>query len=94
MWELLKQKGNLFIRICLVALIIFFIIFVFLTLAIEELNQNSRIITYISLFMVLFSIPSVIEQFAKEFNPKKKVYKLSSKCPKCKHLIQMDMRED
>ncbi len=94
MWGKLKLKCNFIFKLCLAASIILFIILVFLTLAIDELNQNARLITYISLFMVLLTIPSVLDQFAKEFNPRKRVYKLSCKCPKCKHLIQMDMKEE
>ncbi len=89
----LKEKGNLILRICLTGMIILLIITTFLAITLKELNQNTQLITTISLIMVLLNIPGIIDQLAKEFNPKKKEYKLSCKCPKCKHLIQMDMKE-
>lgn len=94
MWKKIKRLCSYIYRIILAISIVAFAFFVFITLTNETLSQNQQILTYISLIVVLLSIPGIINTFAEEFNPKKKKYKLSCKCPKCKHLIQMDMVEE
>ncbi|PAE21972.1 hypothetical protein [Robertmurraya siralis] len=94
MWEKIKNICGLIYRIILAISIVAFAFFVFITLMNKTLSQNQQILTYISLVVVLLSIPGIIDTFAKELNPKKKKYKLTCKCPKCKHLIQMDMIEE
>lgn len=94
MWLKIKGIWNYSFRVILALAIILFMVFVFLTLANKELSHNTQIVTVISLIAVLLSMPGIINTFAEEYNPKKKVYKLSCKCPYCKRLIQMDMKEE
>ncbi|NRD81142.1 hypothetical protein HPT25_28020 [Bacillus sp. BRMEA1] len=94
MWSRIKGIYNYFFRVFLALSIILYMILVFFTLASKELSQNTYIVTFISLAAVLFSMPGIINTFVEEYNPKKTVYKLSCKCPNCKHLIQMDMKEE
>ncbi|KAB2334273.1 hypothetical protein [Bacillus mesophilum] len=93
---LLKVKTffSLTYRIFLALTLTGFGALVFLTLASKELSTNTQILTSISLVAVLFSLPGIINTLADEYNPKKKLYKLSCKCPNCRHLIEMDMKED
>ncbi|MDR7239142.1 hypothetical protein [Neobacillus drentensis] len=94
MWSKIKKIYSYIFRVCLALIVILFMVFIFFTLASKELNQNTEILTFISLVAVLFSMPGIINTLAEEVNPKKKVYKLSCKCPNCRHLIQMDMKEE
>jgi uncharacterized membrane protein len=94
MWSKIKGIYNYIFKVFLALSVILFMIFVFITLASKQLNHNAQVMTYISLVTVLLSIPSIVDSLAKEFNPKKKVYKLSCKCPNCRHLVQMDMKEE
>lgn len=94
MWSKIKEIYNYSFKIFLAVSVLSFIVFVYITLGIKQLNHNTQVITFISLVAVLLSMPGIIDSLVKEFNPKKKVYKLSCKCPNCKHLIQMDMKEE
>lgn len=94
MWSIVRKLSGILFRIFLAFFLVGFGFFVYFTLTSEELNQNQQILTSISLIAVILSIPGIINTFAEELNPKRKKYKLSCKCPKCKHLIQMDMVEE
>jgi hypothetical protein len=94
MWSRIKTVYNYIFKVCLALAVIFFMIMVFFTLAFKQLNENTHVMNFISLVTVVLSMPSVIDSLAKEFNPKKKVYKLSCKCPNCRHLIEMNMKEE
>jgi len=48
----------------------------------------------ITIYAIILSFPGMVNSLGDEFNPKKKTYKLSCRCPKCKYLIQMDMKEE
>jgi hypothetical protein len=72
----------------------FFSLAVYVTLINKDMYSDTNLITKMSLFMMLMSLPGVGIQLAELLNPKKKVYKLSCKCPNCRHLIQMDMKEE
>lgn len=74
--------------------LMFFFIYTGLTLITEGVSGNLDSITLISIVAIAISFPGIANTFAEELNPQKKVYKLSTQCPKCKHLIQMDMKEE
>jgi hypothetical protein len=93
MWLKVKNISNMIYRIFIALILVLFTVLVFITIGNNELNQNTQLVTFISLMMVLISIPGIINQFADEFNPKKKTYKLSCRCPKCTYLLEMDMKE-
>jgi hypothetical protein len=94
MWSKIKTIYSYVFRICLALVVILFMVIVFLTLANKELNQNTEMLTNISLVAVLLSMPGIVNTLAEEVSPKKKIYKLSCKCPYCKRLIEMDMKEE
>jgi uncharacterized membrane protein len=94
MWLKIKRIYEYIFRVILALIVILFMIFVFITLASKDLNHNTQVLTYISLVAVLFSIPGIVNTLAEEFNPKKKKYKLSCKCPNCEHLVEMEMEEE
>lgn len=94
MWDKIKRAYNFMFKAFLAIILILFMVLIFLTLASKELNQNTQVLTFISLLTVLFSLPGIVNTLGEEFNPKKKVYKLTCKCPNCKHLIEMDMKEE
>ncbi len=95
MWK--KSKKSFIIEFFLIALILFliiFMVFTILTIAYKSANENLDSITLISMIAIVLSFPGIVNTLADEFNPKQKTYKLSCHCPKCKHLIQMDMKEE
>lgn len=55
---------------------------------------NIDSLNFISITAIILSFPGVVNTLIDEFKPTKKTYKLSCQCPKCKHLIQMDMKEE
>ncbi len=92
--EKVKKINN---RIFLVAFGLFLLLFMFFTIftiIYRSINGNFDSITWISIVAIVLSIPGIVKTFTEEYNPKKKTYKLSCHCPKCKHLIQMDMKEE
>lgn len=94
MWAKFNWFSNLVFRIFLALMIILFMFVTVATLLIKDLRLDADVMSIISLSVVLLSLPGIVNTLADEFNPKRrKVYKLSCKCPKCKHLIEMDMRE-
>lgn len=94
MWNKIKQIYNRVLRIMIAVILILFMIFTILTFTIEGVAGNLDSLEFISLLAVIFSLPGTVNIIVEEFNPKKKVYKLSSRCPKCKYLVQMDMKEE
>jgi hypothetical protein len=60
----------------------------------KSASGNLDSIALISIVAIVLSFPGIVNTLADEFNPKKKTYKLSCRCPKCKYLIQMDMKEE
>lgn len=94
MWMKLKKIINIIYRILLVLFLIGFMLFTLLTLTIKDLRMNTDTMSIISLVVVLLSLPGIIDTISNDVNPKKKIYKLSCKCPRCKNLIEMDMKED
>ena len=94
MWKSFKKLYN---RASLIILASFLVIFLFYSIFIliyQGINGKLDSITFISLTAILLSFPGMVNTLGEEFNPKKKIYKLSSRCPKCKYLIQMDMKEE
>ncbi len=92
-----KKVKKIYNKIFLIAyalFLLFFMFFTILTIIYRSINGNLDSITWISIVAVAISIPGIVNTFVDEFNPKKKTYKLSCHCPKCKHLIQMDMKEE
>lgn len=94
MWEKVKKIYNKIFLIAFALFLLFFMFFTILTIIHRSMNGNLDSITWISIVAVALSIPGILKSFVDEFNPAKKTYKLSCNCPKCKHLIQMDMKEE
>ena len=94
MWKNIKGYTDRIFKVILALSLIGFMFLVFITIANKDMNQNTQLVTIISLIAVALSLPGNIDTIASEINPKKKVYKLSCKCPKCKSLIEMDMKEE
>lgn len=94
MWEKVKKLYSYIFKILVAFSIVGYGALVFITLSSKSLSQNQQILTFISLIAVLLSIPGIVNTISEELNPKKKKYKLTCNCPKCKHLIQMDMVEE
>lgn len=94
MWQTIKRVYNRLSLIILAVALIFFLFFTIFTLIVEGSGGKLDSITFVSLTAVIFTFPGMVNTIAEEFNPKKKTYKLSCRCPKCKYLIQMDMKEE
>jgi hypothetical protein len=93
MWNRIRSIWNFIMRLMVAVIIVFYILYIVLVLINKELIVNSAVVNSIAIVGLLLSLPGIIDQLAKDLNPKKKVYKLSCKCPNCKHLIEMDMKE-
>lgn len=94
MWKKIKKT---YARVSLISLGLFLMGFffyslVFLVLGFYKGNIDS--VNLISITAIILSFPGVVNTLIDEFKPTKKSYKLSCQCPKCKHLIQMDMIEE
>lgn len=94
MWKKTKNIYNRISLIVLALLLIVFLFFTVITILYKGVNGNLDSITTISIVAIILSFPGMVNTLADEFNPKKKTYKLSCRCPKCKYLIQMDMKEE
>lgn len=94
MWKKIKKTFNFVYRISLAVILIGFMFFTFFTLIIEDLRMDTNTMSIISLVVVLLSLPGIVDTIANEVNPKKKNFKLSCRCPRCKNLIEMDMKEE
>lgn len=84
-------------RISIIFLGIFlmgFFIYSLVFLIIGFYKGNIDSLNFISITAIILSFPGVANTLIEEFKPMKKNYKLSCHCPKCKHLIQMDMKEE
>lgn len=92
MWNKFKNVYNKVTAIILAILLIIFLFYMIFTLLVVGVKGTDPI-TLISIVTAILSFPGAVNVLADEFNPKKKTYKLSCKCPKCKHLISMDMVE-
>ncbi|MGM0903045.1 MAG: hypothetical protein ACQEXB_18350 [Bacillota bacterium] len=90
----IKKWINWFYRVCLAIFVFFFFIFLFIALLVPGLINDSQTVNTIAIIGLIISFPSIASQLAQEVNPKKKTYKLSAQCPKCRYLIQMDMKEE
>lgn len=94
MWKKIKKT---YTRVSLITLGIFLLGFFIYSLAVLILGfykGNIDSITLISITAIILSFPGVVNTLLDEFKPTKKTFKLSCQCPKCKHLIQMDMIEE
>jgi len=93
MWTKIKNIYNQIFKYTLAIFLVIFFVFMVLTIVFQGLEGNLDPINFVSIVAIALSFPSIVNTLADEVNPKKKTYKLSCKCPKCKHLIQMDMKE-
>ncbi|WP_431029658.1 hypothetical protein [Lysinibacillus sp. LZ02] len=94
MWKKIKKT---YTRVSLITLGIFILGFFIYSLAVLILGfykGNIDSVNLISITAIILSFPGVVNTLIDEFKPTKKTYKLSCQCPKCKHLIQMDMIEE
>lgn len=94
MWNKIKKVYNQVFKFALAIFLVIFFLFTILTMVQQSLEGKLDPITFISIGAIALSFPGIVQTLAMEVNPKKKKYKLSCKCPKCKHLIQMDMKEE
>lgn len=94
MWNKIKKIYRRLFLIGLAFFLISFLVFTILTIISKSTNGNIDSINLISIVAIVLSFPGMVNTLAEEFNPKKKTYKLTCHCPKCKHLIQMDMKEE
>jgi len=60
----------------------------------QDLLMDSKTINWVAIVMAILSLPGIVDQIAKEVNPKPQTFKVRAQCPKCRHSIQMDMKED
>ncbi|WP_044893677.1 hypothetical protein [Bacillus alveayuensis] len=93
MWKRIRSIWNFIIKLMIVVLLVSYMLSAILVLLNKELIVNSVVVNSIAIVGLILSLPGIVDQLAKELNPKKKIYKLSCKCPNCKHLIEMDMKE-
>lgn len=94
MWIKVKNIYNSVFKYMLAFFLLFFFVYMACTIIFQGIEGKLDPINFISIVAVALSFPGIINTLAEEVNPKKKTYKLSCKCPKCKHLIQMDMKEE
>lgn len=94
MWKKIKKTyarvSLIFLGLLLMGF--FFYSLVFLILGIYKGDIDS--VNLISITAIILSFPGVVNTLIEEYKPMKKTYKLTCHCPKCKHLIQMDMIEE
>jgi len=93
MWKQVTKIYNKLFKFTLAIFLIIFFVYMVLTIVFQGMEGKLDPINFISTVAVALSFPGIVNTLADEVNPKKMSYKLSCKCPKCKHLIQMDMRE-
>lgn len=93
MWNKINGIMNKVFRICLAIFLLMFMLITIGTLLIKDIRVNADVMSIISLTMVLLSLPGIIDSLANEYNPKRKKVRISSKCPNCRHLIEMDIEE-
>ncbi|MCM3360296.1 hypothetical protein [Psychrobacillus sp. MER TA 171] len=94
MWNKVKSIYNQIIKYTLAIFLILFFFYMLLVLIVQGIEGKLDPLNFISVVAVALSFPGIVQTLADEVNPKKKTYKLTCKCPKCKHLIQMDMKEE
>ena len=94
MLEKVKRINNKIFLVVFGLFLLFYMFFSIFTIIYRSIIGNFDSITWISIVAVVLSFPGIVKTFSEEFYPKKKTYKLSCHCPKCKHLIQMDMKEE
>jgi len=93
MRKIAEKIYNKILQLMLLIFILSLILFAMMTLFVPDLRVNANAINTISISAIILSMPGIVITVDQIFNPTKKVYKLSCKCPKCKHLIEMDMKE-
>lgn len=90
----LKILYNRVSKIVMALSLLFFLLFLIFTLLFEGTRGELDSVSIISLTALVLSFPGMINTLSEEYNSTKKTYKLSCRCPNCKHLIQMDMKEE
>jgi hypothetical protein len=94
MWGKIRNFYNRIWLFGLAFFLIGFLLYIIWTMIYKSASGNLDSIALISIVAIVLSFPGIVNTLADEFNPKKKTYKLSCRCPKCKYLIQMDMKEE
>ncbi|MER2170931.1 MAG: hypothetical protein ABS938_09865 [Psychrobacillus psychrodurans] len=94
MWNKIKKVYNKVFKFTLAIFLVIFYLFIIITIFNQGIEGKFDSLNFISIVAIALSFPGIVQTLAMEVNPKKKTYKLSCKCPKCKHLIQMDMKEE
>lgn len=93
MWNLIKKISSYIYRISLAIFFLWFTVMLFLLLFNQELLTDSKIINFVAIIMAFLSLPGLIDQIARDVNPKPKMFKVRTQCPKCRHSIIVDMTE-
>lgn len=94
MWKKIKQFINFISRVSLALFIIGFMFLLYLLLIDKNSLKDAELINTVAIVTALLSLPGIAEQLAQIVNPQKKTFKVRAQCPKCRHSIQMDMKED
>lgn len=93
MWKSI-WKWSIFIFQLVYGLIIFGLVIALGFMITSALRTEVNTMNIISLVIGLFSLPGIIISFLTMFDiNKKKQFKLTTNCPKCKHLIDLRMEE-
>lgn len=94
MWQKMKNIYNQGVKFMLAISLVIFFLYIILTIVVQGFEGKLDPINFISVVGMALSFPGIVNTLAQEVNPKKKTYKLSCRCPKCKHLVEMDMIEE
>lgn len=87
-------KWSVFIAKLIYALFVLFLIIMLSIAIFSKLRTETNTMNTITLVLGAFSIPGIIISFKSIFElNEKKVYKVTTNCPKCKHLVDLKMEE-
>ncbi|MFE1631069.1 hypothetical protein ACFLFF_30505 [Brevibacillus reuszeri] len=88
-------KFSLFAIWGLAVVIMFLLVFVsgFGLLSDEQAIQNAILFNRVTLVMALMSLPGALVSFLDIVKNDKKKYAASMKCPNCRHLIEVELKE-
>lgn len=97
MWNKIKSIYNQAFKYILATIVVIFYVFVIVEMLRQGIEGELDSMNFIALVGLALSYPGIVKTLAEEVNPKpeeKKTFKLSCRCPKCKNLVQMDMKEE
>lgn len=97
MWNKINKIYNKAFKYIIATFVVIFYVFVIVEMLRQSIQGELDSMNFIALIGLALSYPGIVKTLAEEVNPKpeiKKIYKLSCRCPKCKNLVQMDMKEE